>query len=140
MIQALNNLVKKNDSFRIRIKLENGMPVQSFSEYEPFDIDVVHIKDKEELKDVENEVAKYKFSVLNSCLFYFKIVKFGDGHGAVILTVNHLISDSWSLGLVIQNILKEYHTLKNKTELLANNSYIDYINQEEEYKKKKNMR
>ena len=138
MIQALNNLVKKNDSFRIRIKLENGMPVQSFSEYEPFDIDVVHIKDKEELKDVENEVAKYKFSVLNSCLFYFKIAIFENGYGAVVLTVNHIIADSWSLGLVIKNILKEYHALTNNEKLNDDtNSYKNYINSEKEYKNNK---
>ena len=108
MKRALNNIVKKNDAFRITIKLKDGKPVQFFKEFEPFDIDVIHIKDESELKDVEKETAKYKFSVINSRLFYFKIVIFKNGQGAVILTVNHIISDSWSLGLVIKNILSAY--------------------------------
>ena len=69
------------------------------------------------IKDVEKETAKYKFSVINSCLFYFKIVIFDNGFGAVILTVNHLIADSWSLGLVIQDILKEYHNTLNRNRI-----------------------
>lgn len=113
IVNALNNIVKKNDAFRINIKIENGMPVQYIKEYEPFNVEIVHLKSEKELKDVEKEATKYKFSVINSCLFYFKVAIFENGFGAVILTVNHLIADSWSLGLVIQNILKEYHnTLK----------------------------
>ena len=135
MKRALNNIVKKNDAFRITIKLKDGKPVQFFKEFEPFDIDVIHIKDESELKDVEKETAKYKFSVINSRLFYFKIVIFKNGQGAVFLTVNHIISDSWSLGLVIKNILSEYHAVKESIELPTNYSYIDYIKKEAEYKR-----
>ena len=137
MVKALNNIVKNNDCFRIHIKLVNGKPVQYFKDYKPFDIDVIHMKDKNELKDVEKKFAKYKFSINNSRLFSFKIIKFNNGQGAVVLTVNHLISDSWSLGLVIKRILKEYHLLQNNEFLINNNSYIDFINREKEYKKSK---
>ena len=136
--KAINNVVQKNDSFRIKILLENGAPLQYISEFEPFDIDILHLKNEGDLKELENEEVNYKFNIIDSCLFHFKIVIFENGFGAIILTVNHIIADSWSLGLVIKNILEEYHSLKNgKTLSFSNNSYIDYINSEEEYKNSK---
>ena len=133
--KALNNIVQKNDSFRIRIVLKNGSPLQYISNFEPFEIDVVHVKSEKDLKEVEKNEVNYKFNIIDSCLFHFKIVIFENGFGAIILTVNHIIADSWSLGLVIKNILEEYHSLKNGINLSsAKNSYIDFINSEKEYK------
>ena len=136
--KAINNVVQKNDSFRIRIILKNDSPLQYISDFEPFEIEVLHLKAEKDLKEVEKEEVNYKFNIIDSCLFHFKIVIFENGFGAIILTVNHIIADSWSLGLVIKNILEEYHSLKNGIVLSsAQNSYIDYINSEKEYKKSK---
>jgi len=134
--QAINKVVEKNDCFRIQIHMENGIPMQSIMEFEVFDIETVYIKNEVELREIEKQEVTYKFNILNSYLFKFKIAVFENGFGAIILTVNHIISDSWSLGLVIQNILKEYHALKNN-EILeeSNTSYVQYIKSEEEYKK-----
>lgn len=134
--QALNNVVRKNDSFRIQLHLENNMPYQKIVDFEPFDVDVIKAKDESELEKIEKEMVNYKFNVIDSCLFCFKIVIFENKFGAVILNLSHLIADSWSLGITIQEILKEYHALKNN-EILpeTNNSYIDYIKSEQEYKK-----
>lgn len=133
--KALNNVVKKNDSFRIQISLKNGIPYQKICRYKPFDIDVVYVKDESKLENIEKKMVNYKFNILDSVLFYFKIVIFENKFGAVVLNLNHIIADSWSLGLTIQEILKEYHAIKNKETLPdVNNSYIDYIKSEQEYK------
>ena len=139
MKEAINNSVKENDSFRIKIEFKNGMPVQTISDYEKFDIEVLHVKDEKNLKNIEQEMCNYKFNILNSLLFKFKIVIFENGYGAVILVVNHIIADSWSLGLVVKNVLNEYHNLldENKNNEKQTYSYIDYIESEENYKKSK---
>ena len=136
--QAINNVVKNNDSFRIQIELKNGVPMQKFSEFKPFDIGVINIKDELELTEIEQKEVNYKFNIINSCLFRFKIAIFENGFGAIVLTVHHLIADSWSLGLVIKKILAEYHALKDGITLPeTTTSYIDYINSEQNYKQSK---
>ena len=139
MKEAINNAVKENDSFRIKIELQDGVPVQTISDYEKFDIDVLHVKDEKDLKNIEQDMCKYKFNILNSLLFKFKIVIFENGYGAVILVVNHIIADSWSLGLVVKNVLKEYHDLLDGTKNVEKQvySYVDYIESEENYKQSK---
>ena len=56
--KAINILVSKNDSFRIRLTLENNIPMQYFTDFEPFDIEVIKISSMEELRALENETVK----------------------------------------------------------------------------------
>ena len=36
LVETINNIVKNNDSIRIQIKKENGVPLQYISEFKPF--------------------------------------------------------------------------------------------------------
>ena len=138
LIEAINNVVKKNDSFRLIFSLKDGKPIQEVKKYEPFDIPVIEVKNKLELNKIKKEAVSQEFNTIGGFLFDFKIVILPNKNAAIILTVNHLIADSWSLGLVIQAILKEYHALVNKIVLEDElHSYIDYLLSEEEYKKSK---
>lgn len=133
--QALYNVVQKNDSFRIQIHLENSIPFQTINDFKPFDIDIIYVKDEKEFNKIEKEAVNHKFNIIDSNLFCFKIIIFENKFGGVILTLNHIIADSWSLGLTIQEIIKEYHALKNNETLpKTNNSYVEYIKSEQDYK------
>ena len=132
--KAINILVSKNDSFRIQLTLENSKPMQYLVDFKPFDIDVENISSMEDFKNLENSMVKEKFTLLNSPLFKFKLALFPNGYAAVILNIHHIISDSWSLGITIKEIVKIYHSLINKTEYISPTfSYIDFINSEENY-------
>ena len=133
--QAINNVVKQNDSFRIHVVLENNIAKQYIADYKEFNIDVEYINDESEIERVEKEEVKYKFDVIDSDLFKFKLAISENNFACIILTVNHLIADSWALGLVIQEILRNYNALKNNEEINQETfSYVDYINSEKEYK------
>lgn len=134
--QAINNVVKQNDSFRIHITLKNNKVMQYFSEYKKFEIETCIIQNKDELQDIINKEVSYNFNIIGEDLFKFKIVRLKDNFTCVILTVNHIISDSWSMGITIKEILNNYNLIKNNEEEKENHfSYIDYIKEEEEYKK-----
>ena len=133
--QAINNVVEQNDSFRIHVVLNDNIVKQYISKFKKFSIDVEYINDESEIKQIESEEAKYKFDVIDSDLFRFKIAMSKNNFASIILTVNHLIADSWSLGLVIQEIIKNYNSLKNNEEFTPDTfSYLDYVNSENEYR------
>ena len=136
--KAIYNTVVKNDSFRIKIVIKNNVPMQYISEFNPFQIEIFNLENNTELEEIKEKLINYKFNILDSNLFCFKIVKFEDGHGMLIFTVHHIIADSWSLGLFAQNLMQEYNKLKNHEELFDNkNSYVEYINSENTYKQNK---
>lgn len=132
--EAINLVVKQNDSFRIHIVKKEGNIKQYISDYKKFDIDVTQINNYAELKEIENEEASKKFDLIDSDLYRFKIVTLKDKFACVILTANHIISDSWSMGITIQQIVKNYHCLLNNQSVNSScPSYIDYINSEKAY-------
>ena len=138
--KAVNILVSKNDSFRIQLTLENSIPMQYLTDYEPFDIDVVKVSSMADFRNLEDSMVKEKFTLLNSPLYKFKIALFPNGYAAVILNIHHIISDSWSLGITIKEIVNIYHFLiNNENEVETEDyisptfSYIDFINSEKNY-------
>ena len=132
--QAINNVVSQNDSFRIHLTLKDGNVKQYISEFNTIQIATEYIEKEDDLHNIENEEAKHIFNVLNSDLFKFKIVILKDKFACVILTANHIISDSWSMGITIKEILRNYNCLSNKTIPKQETfSYLDYITSEEKY-------
>lgn len=132
--QAINNVVKQNDSFRIHVILDNNVAKQYISDYKEFNIDVEYVNAESEVIQLEKTEAEYKFDIIDSDLFRFKIAISKNNFACIILTVNHLIADSWSLGLVIQEIIKNYNSIKNNEIFNPDTfSYLDYINSEKEY-------
>ena len=134
--KAIKIFVQNNESFNIRLTLENGEIKQYFEEYLDFKIDTILVNSDEERVNLENKINSKGFKLLNSPLFKFTIFKYPDGHGGFILNESHLISDSWTTGIVGNEISKIYLNLKNglKTEKEKELSYSSFINAEQEYK------
>lgn len=132
--KAINLLVQKNDSFRIQLSINNNTPVQYFTDFTPFDIDVTDVKSDIEFKQMEKNTVSENFNILNSNLYKFKIARFPDNSAGIILNIHHIIADSWSLGITIKKIVDIYHSLLSDSEYIFDNcSYINYIELEKNY-------
>lgn len=134
--RAIYNIVSKNDSFRTRIIIKDNTPAQYFCAFEPFEIEVINAINNSQFEKIKEDLINYKFKIIDSNLFCFKIVKFPDGHGVLVFTVHHIIADSWSLGLFAKSVMKEYKFLSNNDALREPNySYAQYVNSELDYVK-----
>ena len=132
--KAINEVIKLNDSMRIKIKEDKDSCVQYFSEYTSFDIDIFELSSKQDVEKKALELAQIPFEIKNSLLFKFNLFRLPNKHGGFFLSAHHLIGDSWSLGLIVKDILRIYSELKNNAYVQKNSpSYINYINNEKEY-------
>ena len=131
---AINALVKTNDSMRFKFKEENGSCVQYENKYEEFDIEIFSFSSEADIEKKALEMANVPFEFENSFLFKFILFKLPNNFGGFIVNVHHIIGDSWTLGLVAKEVTRIYAELLNNTyEEKQFPSYINYINTEKEY-------
>lgn len=135
LTKAINLFVKKNDSFRLKFILKDGIAMQYVDDFTEFNIDIISVQTDKDVKSIEREMCDTPFNTLDNFLFDFKLFKFPDGHGGFIINAHHLISDAWTAGLVVNEIMDYYESIIKNEKISdeLNPSYIEYINSEKEY-------
>lgn len=132
--QTIDLIIAENDNFHANFIIKDGSVFQTFDNEVNYTIDFVELSSKTDLHKLEQKMKSHIFDILHSDLFDFKIFKYPDSTGGVIVNIHHLISDSWTLGLIAKNIVnKYYHILRNIPIESQNFSYTDYINYEKKY-------
>ena len=133
--RAINIFLQNNDSFKIKLKLVDGEIKQYFSELYDIDFKIVNIKNAEEQKNLEEQTDLEVFDLQDSLLFKIVLFKYPDNHGGFVINSHHIISDSWTNGLVANNIALIYDKLKKNENYSKDKelSYKTYLQTEKEY-------
>lgn len=132
--QTLDLIIAENDNFHANFIIKDGCVYQTFNDNISYTLDFIELNSKKDLKKIEQEMKSHIFDILHSDLFDFKIFKYPDLTGGVIVNIHHLISDSWTLGLIAKKIVNKYYHLSHNISIDEKKaSYIDYINYEQKY-------
>ena len=133
--QAIFLFIEKNIATHLHFKIVDGIPYQYPAKFTPKKLKIYSVKSKEELKKLEEDFVKIKFELSNSPLFKFNLVRLPDNSGGFNVTMHHIISDAWSMSLLIDQIVAFYSELKKGRTVENDNnySYIDYIQTEDKY-------
>ena len=138
LIQAIKQTIKQNDGCRIMVSKNDEKVIQWVSDYKDFPIEIIDVSSETKLDELAKEVISNPLFLYNSYLFKFVVFRFPDNHGGFIINMHHLISDSWTLGIVINEIIDTYSTyIKNEKFIQKDTtlySYTNYILSEQDYK------
>ena len=107
--KAFNYLVMKNESFHTKIMLEETTPKQYFDDFIYENIEIIDLKDETQLLEFESSFPMQHIDVLDNFLFLTKLLRFPDGSGILMLTTHHLISDAWTMSLVLEKNYQCYN-------------------------------
>lgn len=132
----INNLIKSNDSLRIKIYESNNSTYQIIDDYLYEEIEYVDMtgKNEEEIKSYFINIVDKPFKFLNSKLYEIKIIRYDENSGSILIKLHHIISDAWTLGQVANQLVKMYNnSLNNVKEEYIVPSYVDFIESEKEY-------
>lgn len=133
---AINEIAKNNDAMRINIKLEDNKVCQFVKDYEYDDAKVVDMTtfSNEEIEAYIQKQAIQKIDIFADKLYEFKILKYSDESGCVILRMHHIISDAWSCSKTIEQFIKYYENAReNIIEDVVYPSYIDFVKSQKDY-------
>lgn len=136
--RVVNRVISENDGLCIRLK-ENGHqePEQYFVKHEEQEFeffDFSSVEDPDLLEKWIEQKTQETFTLFNSDLYYFALIKLNDNECAVFGNVHHIIMDGLSIQIFTSQIAKYYYEIHSETdEGVLRNSYVKFLINEQAY-------
>ena len=112
--RSLNEIVKRHEALRTTFSAIDGQPIQVVV---PYLVLSLPVKDLRELPEDEREAAALKqatdesrqsFDLAVGPLLRTTLYRLGSDHHILSLTIHHIVSDGWSMGVLTQEIAALY--------------------------------
>ena len=112
--QTLSEIVRRHEVLRTRFVNVDGEPRQEVLEAAPV---ALPVEDLSELDDAQREAAvreavgtesREPFDLGHGPLLRVKLLRLSEQEHVVLLTMHHIVSDGWSMGLLIKEVASLY--------------------------------
>lgn len=130
-------VIKNNEGLRIRIHREDGEPLQYAAPWEERELDYFDFSKTgpESLYAWDEKETRRPFTLYDSDLFYFALIKIDERNGGVLIKMHHIISDGWNMALVANKITAYYSAIRRNLpyEDVPNPSFFEHLKSEKVY-------
>ena len=115
--RSLDVIVGRHEVLRTSFLADQGKPVLSIVPRATVEIPVIDLSDQpsnareEELNEAVREETERLFDLANGPLLRLVLVKLSDTEHVLLLTMHHIISDGWSIGVFMSELAKCYNAL-----------------------------
>ncbi len=107
-------IVQRHEALRTTFSVVDGHPVQIVSPHLELRVQVTDLRGlaadtrEQEMDRLCAREASRPFDVENDALIRVGLLRMGDQHHILMLTLHHLVSDGWSIGLIMEEFQKIY--------------------------------
>ncbi len=131
--KSLNNLIKRHESYRIKVRKLNSEYKQYIDEYKRKDFEYIDFYNNKKGYDewITTQIKSNIFA-LNSELFKFVILTQPSGDIGILLLQHHFISDGWSMTIAGNKLCESL--IYGKKEANFEYTYLDHVEEEINYK------
>jgi amino acid adenylation domain-containing protein len=111
---VINEIVRRHESLRTSFEVEEGAPFQVIDHWEPRKLEVEDLtglpceRREEEARKVMREEAAKGFDLGRGPLFRVKVLKLEEDERLVFFNMSHIISDGWSMGILVSEVNRLY--------------------------------
>ncbi|MDP8934385.1 MAG: amino acid adenylation domain-containing protein, partial [Cyanobacteriota bacterium] len=108
--QTFNEIVRRHEALRTTLAVVSGQPVQRIAAAFHLPINVVDLRNlpKESRQPEANrltaEEAQRSFNLSNDLLLRVTLLQLDDAEYLLMLNMHHIVSDGWSIGVLIQEL------------------------------------
>lgn len=128
--KAFNRLLENADALRIRIVGKNNEAIQEFKEYKYEPLENAGVID--DIDEKCNQWMTTPFNIYDK-LYAFRYFEYTGKCGLSII-LHHLISDAWSIALVVSKMVEYYNEFLNNESVESSiPSYSLFLDKEQEY-------
>ncbi|HEX8116699.1 MAG TPA: amino acid adenylation domain-containing protein, partial [Pyrinomonadaceae bacterium] len=107
---ALSEVVRRHEVLRTAFAVSDGQPVQVISPARPVELtrlDLRHLPDGER-RDVMHALLRREleqpFNLAAGPLLRLKLLRFGEEDHLLMLTMHHIVSDGWTVGVLLKEL------------------------------------
>ena len=111
---SLNEIIRRHEILRTTFMFVDGQPVQVISPSQTLTMPVVDLSGlrtaerEAELWRLSTAEARRTFNLTQGPLFRVTLLRLSEEECVVLLSMHHIVSDGWSIGILIQEIAELY--------------------------------
>ncbi|HEX2268538.1 MAG TPA: amino acid adenylation domain-containing protein [Pyrinomonadaceae bacterium] len=133
--RSLRELVRRHEALRTTFPNVDGKPRQQIGSEESWqagfiDLSGMAVVEREtETQKLASAEASRPFDLENGPVFRAKVLALGEEDHVLLLTMHHIISDAWSVGVLLQELSSLYGTYDAGADSLLEDldtQYVDY--------------
>lgn len=115
--QSLNEVIRRHESLRTAFTELDGEPIQNIALFTPFTLPTYTMQQSSEVEKqarrlVLDEIRR-PFDLNHASLFRAMLLRLADQEHILVITMHHIISDAWSIGLLFHEVQILYHANLN---------------------------
>ncbi|MFG6179707.1 condensation domain-containing protein, partial [Halomonas sp. THAF12] len=111
--KSVNLLLKRHESLRTTFEIVEGEPVQKVEEFNEIKLPIHDVESTVEAKKVSENLSREPFDLENGPLYRLQLLKVNEEHYVLSVTIHHIISDGWSMGIIAEEISNNYKKIKS---------------------------
>ena len=131
--QSLNEIVRRHEALRTNFQTIEGQAVAVISEQKPLTLPILDIsslsafEQEAEVKEQAAQEARQPFNISSDHLLRVKLLRLGEQEHIVLLTMHHIVSDGWSVGVLVEELATLYSNFCNGEPLTSEELPIQYV-------------
>ncbi|MEG3959207.1 amino acid adenylation domain-containing protein [Microcoleus sp. herbarium2] len=130
--QSLNQIISRHEALRTNLVTVNGKPVQVIASTLTLTVPVVDLQQLPESQReiysqrLANEEAVQPFDLATEPLVRTKLLQLNEVEHVLLLTIHHIVSDGWSMGVLVRELAALYEAYCNDSLLVLPELPIQY--------------
>ncbi|CAG0937556.1 partial fengycin family lipopeptide synthetase D, partial [Thermoflexales bacterium] len=119
--ESVNQIIQRHETLRTTFQAVEGRPVQVIAPRLRFELPVVDLgtlagtAQEQAVRQLAGTEAQTPFDLTSGPLLRAKLLRLGVDEYVLLLTLHHIISDGWSIGILIGEITAGYQALATQT-------------------------
>ncbi len=121
--KSMMEILKRHDSLRTNFYERDGIPYQKIEQDIQFELERIdligkpHAERETEVLKLAGEDARKPFDLSRGPLFRASLIILDENDHVILFTMHHIISDGWSVNIMIQEIATIYDSLANQKQI-----------------------
>ncbi|HEY0375499.1 MAG TPA: amino acid adenylation domain-containing protein, partial [Pyrinomonadaceae bacterium] len=117
--RTFTEVVRRHEVLRTHFAVAGGEPVQVIEEAAEVSVpvtDLSHLGESErevEVARLAQQSARHRFELSRGPMLHVGVLRLGECEHVVLLTMHHIVSDAWSIGVLIREVAAIYQAYVN---------------------------